>query len=295
MKDEPSLEKSEIRTGDIVDLNTVILLLEFIPVAQRDIPHTIVAIWRRTQDWVKARLDYNGIDVAPLPGPSGPDPRFVIIGNTGKYTAVMDGPPVSGVIVEEDALASVSLVQGSVLAVGILGGIYRMKDSRTWEDLTNKSIEENLSAVCAYPDGGLLVCGWGGLMVLYNGDNVERIETGTNVILTSIICDEDGEIFACGQRGVILRGTKNSLKPLDLEGVADDFWSIVKFRGDIYVCSTIALYKIVDNVSLELVRFEGEEIPTSFYHLRTYENSLMLSVGQRDALLFDGNDWMRIL
>ena len=295
MSDAPSLDKSEVRTGRIIDPNTIVFLLEFPAVAQRDIPHTGVAIWQRGQDWLKRRLDYNGIDVTPIPGQSDSELRFVIIGNTGRYTAVMDGNSVSGIIVEEDALASANVVQDSVLAVGILGGVYRMQNTNSWEELTNENVEENLSAVCAHPSGGFLVSGWRGLVALYSGSDVERIETGTNVILTGIICDEDGEIFACGQRGIILRGTKDGLKPLNLEGITEEFWSIAKFQGEIYVSSTIALYKLVDDETLELVVFNGEEIPTSFYHLDTYEDSLMLSVGQKDAVLFDGEEWTRIL
>lgn len=291
----PSLDKYEIRTGRIIDLNTIVLLMESPRLAQSDIPHTLVAMWRRAQPWVKVRLDYNAIDVTRVPGSTKSEPWFVMIGNTGKYTAVMDRPSVSGIIVEEDGLASANFIQGSVLAVGILGGVYRMRDRNSWEKLTNKNVNENLSDVCAHPSGGFLVSGWGGLIALFTGGDVERIETGTNIILTSIICDNQGEIFACGQKGVILRGTKDSLRPLNLVGITDDFWSIVKFQGDIYVSSTIALYKLVDDETLELVQCDSEEIPTTFYHLDTYEDSLMLSVGQKDALLFDGMEWNSIL
>jgi hypothetical protein len=129
---------------------------------------------------------------------------------------------------------------------------------------------------------------------LYESDYAP-VKPYCDVILTSIICDKEGEIFACGQKGVILRGTKDSLRPLNLEGITDDFWSIAKFRGEVYVSSTTALYKLVDDETLELVKYSGEEIPTSFYHLDTYEDSHMLSVGQKDAVLFDGEEWVRIL
>jgi hypothetical protein len=295
MTDAPSLSKSEIRTGRIIDPNTIVLLLEMSAAAQRDIPHTGIGIWQRFGDWKKLRLDYNGIDVTEFPGRSGSDPSFVIIGNTGKYTVVLDGSSVSGIVVEEDALASADVIRGSVMAVGIIGGVYRMKDPHTWEQLANPLVTANLEAVCEYPSGGFLVCGWDGLVAHYEGESVERLESGTNVILTDIICDDGGEIFACGQRGVILRGPKGALRPLNLEGVIEDLWSIAKFQGDVYVSSITALYKLIDDETLELVGFDGEEIPTSFYHLGTYEDSLLLSIGQKDAVLFDGKDWTRIL
>jgi hypothetical protein len=295
MTDAPSLSKMEMRVGRIIDPNTIILLLELDAAAQRDIPHTGIAIWRRAQDWKKLRIDYNGIDVTGFPGRSGPEPSYVIIGNTGKYTAVLDGSAVSGFIVRENALASADVIRGSVMAVGIIGGVYRMKDPHAWEQLSNPLVTANLEAVCEYPSGGFLVCGWDGLVAHYDGAGVEQLESGTNVILTDIICDDGGEIFACGQRGIILRGTKGALRPLNLEGIIEDFWSIAKFQGNVYVSSISALYQLVDDESLELVEFDDEVIPTSFYRLDTYEDSLLLSVGQKDAVLFDGKAWTRIL
>jgi hypothetical protein len=85
------------------------------------------------------------------------------------------------------------------------------------------------------------------------------------------------------------------LRPLNLEGIIEDFWSIAKFQGNVYVSSITALYQLVDDESLELVEFDDEVIPTSFYRLDTYEDSLLLSVGQKDAVLFDGKAWTRIL
>jgi len=295
MTNAPSLDKSELRTGRIIDQDTIVLLLELSAAAERDIPHTGIAIWQRFQDWKKLRLDYNGIDVTPIPGQSGSEPSFVIIGDTGKYTAVLGGSSVSGIIAEEDALAAANVIRTSVMAVGITGGVYRMKDPHTWEQLGNPLVTTNLEAVCEYPSGGFLVCGWEGLVAHYEGESVQRLESGTNVILTDIICDDGGEIFACGQRGIILRGAMGALRPLNLEGIIEDFWSITKFREDVYVSSITALYKLVDDEKLELVEFDGDGIPVSFYHLHACEDSLLLSVGQKDAVVYDGKDWTRIL
>jgi hypothetical protein len=290
----PSLEELKIRTGAIVDPNLIYLLMEDPVLAEQDVPHTTVAIWQPSKQWIRASLDYDGISIAVTPGDPGVR-KVVIVGSTGKCTVIVGGKAMPGVIKDEDGLASANYVHGSVIAVGILGGVYRMQDRNSWEDLTNNSVEENLSAVCVHPSDGFLVCGWQGLMALYDRGTVERLESGTNVILASVICDNDGEIIACGQNGTIVRGSKDALKRLDLGRITVDFWSIVKFQGEIYVSSTTELYKLVDDDTLELITFDGEVIPTSFYHLDTYEDSLMLSVGQKDAVLFDGEEWTRIL
>ena len=294
---KPSLEELEIRTGALVDPNLLYLLLEDHSLAEQDTAHTVVGVWQRGKDWITASLNYNAISVAVKPG--APGVRQVVIvgnsGNSGNFTVSAGGKATTGEIDDETELASASYVNEAVMAVGIVGGVYRMKDASSWEDLTDKRVEENIEAVCGHPSGAFVVCGWQGLVAVYENGGVERIETGTNVILTDIICDDKGEIVVCGQRGTVLRGTTDALVPLQLAGIADDFWSVAKFQGEVYLASTTALYRLVDNSTLELVPFEGEEIPTSFYHLNTYEDSLMLSVGQKDAVLFDGNEWTRIL
>jgi hypothetical protein len=295
MLNAPSLDKLSIRTGLIVDPDMVFLMLEDPTLAEEDVPHAGVAIWIKDRDWHRSRLDYNAISATVVPGEAGVSRQIIVVGNAGNFTVMSGGTTTHGVIMDEDGLASVNYVRGSVIAVGILGGVYRMQDRNSWEELTNKSVEENLSAVCAHPSGGFLVCGWQGLMALYDRGTVERLESGTNVILTGVICDNDGEIIACGQNGTIVRGSKDSLRRLDLDRITVDFWSIAKFQGEIYVSSTTELYKLVDDDTLELITFDGEVIPTSFYHLDTYEDSLMLSVGQKDAVLFDGEEWTRIL
>jgi hypothetical protein len=262
--------------------------------AEQDAPHTTVAIWQPGKEWIRASLTYDGISVAATRGDPGVR-KVVIVGSTGKCTVIAGGKATQGVVKEEDALASVNYVRDSIISVGILGGIYKMKDANAWQELRHDDVEENLSAACAHPSGGVLVSGWRGLVALFSGSDVERLETGTNVILTDVICDGDGEILACGQKGIIVRGKKNALKPVTVEGVGEDLWSIAKFQGKVYASSTTALYELVDDETLKLVKFDGDEIPTSFYHLDTYNDSLMLSAGQKDAVLFDGKEWSRVL
>jgi len=295
MSDMPSLDYLILRTGCIANQDLIYVLLESPEIAEKDIPHTSIGVWQRNRGWINASLDYDGISVAACPTESG-GKKVVILGATGDFTVIEGGSATSGIVKrKEDSLASVNCVQGSHIAVGIIGRIYRMNNSNLWDELTVKSIKTNLEASCDYPLGGFLVCGWQGFVALYDGVGVTQLESGTNSILTSIICDEKGEIFACGQKGTIVHGSNNSLNPLKLEGITDDFWSIAKFQGEVYISSTTALYKLVDDETVEVVEINCEEVPTSFYHLNTYKDLQMLSVGQQDAVLFDGTDWDRIL
>jgi hypothetical protein len=290
----PPLAELVGRTGKIVDPNLVYVLLEDPVLARESFPHATVLLWQPEKDPIRFSVEHNALAIAVTPGGAGVR-KVVLVGADGAYSLVFGGKVESGIIVEDDALAAAACIEGAAMAVGIVGGVYRMRGDHTWETLHHPDVTENLSALCAYPRGGFLVSGWNGLVAHYHGKQVERCETGTNAILTGIICDESGGIVACGQGGTIVRGTKDALAPLDLPGISEDFWSIARFQGEIYVASSNALYRLVDDENLQLVKFEDEVIPTTFYHLDVFEDTHLLSVGMKDAVLFNGTEWTRIL
>lgn len=297
MAEAPTLEQFNLRTGRILSPDSAVVLLEDPVIAAEDIPYTVIAIWKRgNPEWYRGSIEHDGISAAVIPPIADREKQLVIVGPSGKST-VMDSKAVTpGVIREDyDFSAVAAPIEGSAVAVGINGSVNRLIDRDRWADLSRQEVvNEVLEGVCAYPQGGFLVCGWSGLIAHFDGKQVERCETGTNVILTGILCDESGEIHACGQRGTILRGTKDALARLDL-AETEDFWSIVRYQEMIYVSSTTALYRLRDDDTLELVKFEDEVIPSSFYHLDVYQDTHLLSVGMKDAVLYDGSTWTRIL
>jgi hypothetical protein len=296
MAEAPTVEQFNLRTGRILNPDAAVILLEDPVIAAEDIPYTVIAIWKRgNPEWYRGSIEQNGVSIAVVPPIGDREKQLVIVGTSGKST-VMDSKGVTpGIIRQDYDFSAAALIEGSAVAVGINGSVNRLIDRDRWADLSQQDVvNEVLEGVCPYPQGGFLVCGWSGLIAHFGGKSVERCETGTNVILTGAICDESGEIHACGQRGTILRGTKDALVKLELPET-EDFWSIVRYQGKIHVASTNALYRLRDDDTLELVKFEDEVIPTSFYHLDVYQDTHLLSVGMKDAVIFDGSAWTRIL
>ncbi|WP_265594407.1 hypothetical protein [Haloferula sp. BvORR071] len=296
MAEAPSPDQFNLRTGRILNPDSVVLLLEDPVIAEEQVPYTLIGIWKRGQEeWYRGSVQHDGISAAVIPPIADREKQLVIVGPSGKCT-VMDSKAVTTDIIRKDYdFSAVACIEGSAVAVGINGSVNRMIDRAVWSDLSNPEVDEILEGICPYPPGGFLVCGWNGLVAHYQGKSVDRCETGSNAILTGITCDEDGLIHACGQRGTIIRGTKDALTRIDLPSVVEDFWSIVRYQGRIHVASNTALYRLKDDDSLELVKFEGEVIPTSFYHLDVFQDTHLLSVGMKDAALFDGTGWTRVL
>ena len=296
MSNTPDKDDFSIRTGRIVNDEKIILLLEHDKMMNAGIPHTEVAISLKDKNWQRGSLKFNGICAVSLPEVAVEKFCICTIGDEGDFLEMNSGKTNAGKIENANGLASIDNINGEFVAVGILGKIFRKSVGSPWENISLNDAKINLESSCSYPKGGILVCGWEGGAAFVDDANKtsEIIETGTNVILTSICCDNNGEILICGQRGTILRGTKDNLNLLNID-VKEDFWSIVKFKGLIYVSSISGLYILNDDNSLKRVVFEGEVIPSTFYHLDNYKNTKLLSVGRQDAVFFDGDNWERIL
>ena len=207
----PSLEKYSIRTGCIVDENMLLLLLEDIELADEGLPYSGLAFWLRDKDWHLSRIDYDGISAKVISG-SPTSRKTIVVGDSGDFSELMKGKVRHGVIKDGKGIASVKNIRGTVIAVGVLGKVFHMSDSGEWDDLRDKLIEENLESCCEYPSGGFLVCGWQGTIAHYNNGVVEKFESGINVNLTDIVCDNNGKIFSCGQKGTIVCGQKKCTK-----------------------------------------------------------------------------------
>jgi hypothetical protein len=100
-------------------------------------------------------------------------------------------------------------------------------------------------------------------------------------------------VYVCGQNGLILHGRGDQWRVVDHGDTKETLWDIHAFRGRIYVASLRFLYEL-KNERLVRVRFGGD-LPRSFYKLSSVSDDVMLSIGHKDAFIFDGVEWTRVL
>jgi len=290
-----SLDHFILRTGNIINSNHIAILLADEALAEQDVCHSGLVFWQKDKNWSNEVFDFNGISLASKPHVDENQHQLIMLGEDGELVEVIQGSLSENTIPNGEGMASIRYINHQFIAVGIRGMIFDVTDIHNPINLSDASTKENIESCCASSTNHFFVCGWRGFIAEYQSNGqLKKFESGTNVILTDIICDDNDHIYACGQRGTIVYGKKEALTPLVFEGVNVDFWSIREFQGNIYVASITALYQLIDHETLELVNFE-DDAPISCYHLDTYNNSLMLSIGQKDAMLFDGKQWSRLL
>lgn len=133
--------------------------------------------------------------------------------------------------------------------------------------------------------------GWQGEIWHFDGNDWTQKGSPTNQILTNVCCGSDGNVYACGRRGLLIVGYGNQWQIIDQKDTIEDFWGISWFNNKLYLSTMRAVYTL-EQGSLVLVDF-GDDIPLTCYDL-SVGNNVLCSVGEKDVMLFDGNTWQRL-
>jgi len=150
-----------------------------------------------------------------------------------------------------------------------------------------------LEAIAAFTPDEVYAVGADGAIVVLTPTKAERIDSPTNLVLSGICRGPNDLLYACGQKGVILCGRAHEWSIVEQDVTKEDLWSVCTFQGRVFLTSTHFLYELKGN-KLVTVRFE-HDTPHTFCKLTASGDENLLSVGQRDALLFDGREWTRLI
>jgi hypothetical protein len=185
-------------------------------------------------------------------------------------------------------------------AVGMGYQVYRRDAPGRWVSIRQPSADAahdalGLNAIHGFAADDLYAVGWEGEIWHFDGRVWLREDSPTNFILSSVVCASDGTVYACGRHGVIVHGRPGQWQIVGSEEKIEDFWSIVEYRGEIYIASMQSLFKL-SNGDLEEIVFESaedEDAGPTFYQLSVADNCLC-SVGETDVMLYDGSTWTRL-
>jgi hypothetical protein len=207
-----------------------------------------------------------------------------------------DGPQNYGDLTE------IRTIDGSAYTVGMSRTVYRREEGGTWTRLDfgvrtgdDDDSDAGFTSIDGFTDADLYAVGWDGEIWTYNGNDWEKQESGTNLILFRVVCGGDGQVYACGQKGILLRGTNRNWEVIDHGLTKLKFWGATWFRGKLYLATTKALF-VLDQGILKPVEikpagnFEFAK-NMSFYRLDS-SNQVMWSTGRKMILITeDGENW----
>ncbi len=119
----------------------------------------------------------------------------------------------------------------------------------------------------------------------------QAVQSPTNVILEQVRLGGQGEVYAAGQAGVLLRGVRHAWSVIEQLQTEEDFWGLEWFNGALYVATGAEVFRLLPSES-QLARVETGG--ASFARLRAGHAALW-SFGPDDVRwTADGRTWHHV-
>lgn len=194
-------------------------------------------------------------------------------------------------------LRGVRAIGNHIYCVGMDRQAYRREAPGKWVPLTSgiPEVDEGevvgFEAVNGFSESEIYACGWEGDIWQFDGTNWLQRSSPVNTVLVDLCCGEDGHVYACGRNGVLVRGRADLWETMELGGFSDDLWSLVWYKGKLYVATMDHVLTLAHGGLKPLSM--GNDAARTCYDLVTGAG-LMWSIGAKDVMSFDGKKWTRI-
>ncbi|WP_299950375.1 hypothetical protein [uncultured Ruegeria sp.] len=225
---------------------------------------------------------------------SGP----AFLGDWGKFIYFLDGEPIEEEItLERGPLRKLAWIDGAFYASGASMQVFRRDGVNQWTDISpseklrKEFAHQNLESIAGNNTQELYAAGEFGVVWRYDGTEWHPVQCQTNACFYTILCANDGRVYAAGQNGTVLRGKQDDFELLCSEPGIIDIWGMAEYYGKIYLAGYTALFLLDVEDELTLIP-EPLKIADSFSEL-SVGGDTMWSLGMKDVLIFDEEYWLK--
>ena len=287
--------------GAIISKSTIMFLLKETAGDYEELPVTIF-ISRHEGAWKNG-----GVKPWPVVGSAWstlPKRKLVTVGPHGHCRIIGGGEDSEESIGDtpdgisaRGPLTRVRTIAGKAYAIGMDRQVYRRDDANRWTCIDQSARPgpkevKGFESIDGFSADDLYAVGYDGDIFHWNGKSWRQIDSPTNLILTDVCCAADGLVYIVGQMGTIIRGRGDRWEVLDHGGGKAHLWNCAVFQGRLYTTTNSKLLHLGTDGKLVPVDF-GEDLPATVYHLATGDG-ILLSIGAKDVMSFDGITWTRI-
>jgi hypothetical protein len=267
---------------------------------QRNPPSTIFRLTPERGD--EFRLPWSVCSVTPCQAPStqaiaiSPSGFVCALDEDGLHEESMIGadtphqrPADRGELREVRGIAG-----GHAYAVGAGGQVYRRDCVGEWVCIDQAARigtamrETNFESIDGFSESDLYAVGSGGEIWHYDTNAWRQLPSPTERTLHSVRCAPDGWVYACGDKGTVVRGRGDQWTLAAESPTDDDLWKLEYFADTVWVASPCTLYTIRGSALTE-VAF-GPTPPASIVQL-SVADGLLWSFGAREIHCFDLTEW----
>ena len=188
-------------------------------------------------------------------GPAG----IVFIRKDGQVIEEMiddtdDGPRYRGDV------RAFSNIGESIYAAGMSRQVYKRQRPNEWERCDEGVVQARgefevvgFNSIHGLTEELVHAAGYSGEIWYLEDSTWQKIVSPTNVLLSKVLEVAPGRVFICGQKGVVLKGGRDSWSLIDNGLTNDHFWGMAALHGRVFLSTDSHIYMINDNDELKLV------------------------------------------
>ncbi|MFO7607684.1 MAG: hypothetical protein R6X35_00615 [Candidatus Krumholzibacteriia bacterium] len=264
---------------------------------------SLVLTWAQGSDPIATPLGWIATRLATAGGPDeiavmGPEGDFGIIAAAGLRHEPLQpagpGPDTMG------HLRDLQAIGGRYLAAGMGRQVYLRAAPGRWERLDDGALADpaalevtGFNAVDGVDLDHLNGVGFGGEIWYRDGEAWRRVDSPTNLVLYGIAAVSPDLVFAGGQAGVLLRGSRDRWVTLPQPLSTGDIWDLAWFRDRLYVATTAAVFVLDGNDELQPLDI-GAGGPGAAQALHAAHGALWSFGASHLAWTEDGETWQSV-
>ncbi|QTT88451.1 hypothetical protein [Pseudomonas chlororaphis] len=200
-------------------------------------------------------------------------------------------------------MREIRTIAGQAYACGMGRTVYRNSAGVIWERLDHGTrlplgdeSDSGFNSIDGFNSRDIYAVGWDGEIWHRDSQAWSQCDSPTNLALFRVVCSSFGEVFICGQRGLILHGLKSSWLEMQLPDSTDDVTGAIEFQGKLYFCTKDALYRLDgDSIVRVDVSENNKKIttrPAESFGALDANKEVIWSVGAKMTIYsLDGKNW----
>jgi hypothetical protein len=182
-------------------------------------------------------------------------------------------------------------------ACGMSRQVYRREGDNRWARADQGTVQPagtldiaGFTSMDGAEESDFYAVGFGGEIWRCHNGAWAQMDSPTNVVLQCVRMIAPDRLYACGQSGVILRGSGNRWKAVDAGKIEEDLWGIQLFKDSVYIASERAIYQLDKNDVPRPIK-TGLAKGCTYRHLHA-NDGVMWSFGSKNvAWTDDGKKW----
>lgn len=204
--------------------------------------------WTATRLWVVEKPE-------PMVFATGPEGRVVILTLTGSSEEMIDasgqGPGARGHIRDLRGIGE------HLYACGMGRQVYRRTGPGKWVRADKGTVlpagtttVAGFNAMDGRSEEDIYAVGFGGEIWRCTQGKWRQLDSPTRLMLNHVRVVNEDRVYACGQNGVLLRGSGDDFEIVAHDATRDAWWGMEWFKGKLYVSSEDTVYVLHDDKTL---------------------------------------------